>query len=344
MFVKPVLYVVELIFGCVVTCGTADKMLLLREGGGVRCLLSSDESPYLGPCVVSIIFGMLALLLLLFTLWRRLIAAFDDESGEKKNELATFTNGVEATLCLVVAFIWLIVAAILSHYTKIPDGDTLIGEKIVHLVFAWLLLVFSIASAAIAWLVPEHDGNTHNYLNLHSTSTAHTPVDPYAVRSEGSEYAVAQPPPLAAIDEENEHDNDETEEPNLTRGITLISTNPPTLGLPSPISISSPPPLSGDTASTPLTRQNAARPLSSAPETQSINNKLNEWDRLIEGPPQNDAHADALESASRIPLTFNTNNSRASQPSLRRRNTAAVVPTSNTNDEDQILPDFSKIQ
>jgi len=380
MFVKPVFYVVELIFGCVVTFGTADKMILLLPGkGGVRCLLSKQASPYLGPCIAPIIFGSLALLLLLFTLWRRLIAAFDSPSKEYAHTTAThnthntnpntnnvginmgmgmgdvktFTNGAEATLCLMVAFIWLVVASILSHYTEVDTKDKLIGEKIVHIVFAWLLLVFCMISAAVAWLVPEHDGNNlynYNYNNYNAHTTTHsnintTPPDPYApVVVQASTDSVTQPPPLASIDEENEGTGPHERTTTTARG--LDGTGIPKMPAASAESLLGIPIQA--IQSDGLNRQNAARPLSTAsvPDTKGINNKLNEWDRVIEGPPQNDAHADALESASRIPVSITPqfSGSARAAPILRRRTAAANNNNTNSNDEDEILPDFSKIQ
>lgn len=142
MFVKPIMYVLELVFGAVVTFGTADKLLRLVNGH-VKCELDNS----LGACLSVILIGSLALLMGLVTLWWRLVAAFDDD--------VQFSCTDEAQLCTLCSTLWLVVASVVT--AKMRFNGTLRGEKIVTITFSWLLVAFCALSAAAAWLVPERD-------------------------------------------------------------------------------------------------------------------------------------------------------------------------------------------
>ncbi len=269
MFVKPVVYVIELIFGMVVTFGTADKFLIPNRKGFV-CKLNSHRNA-VSICISVIILGFIAVCILFITLRRRLIAAFDVDYK--------FTHSAEAQICLLVSLLWLVVASLVSSVTRIDKNDKLNGEKIVTLVFSWLLVFLCTGSAAVAWLVFEYD----------------------------------EPPPPPPTTKFSSHSPTPSPE---TSGLQMMPSLPRTVD-------------EFDSETSTLMRRDAARE-KDEPDTSVINSKLTEWERVTDGPPPRDHHADALASAERIPLS-------AMPPrlGLRRRHTAALRTE---NVEDEITP------
>lgn len=144
---KPVIYVLELIFGMVVTFGTADKFVKIQSTE-LKCMLNPRRNE-IGKCIIVIILGLIAITILLITLRKRLIAAFDVDYK--------FTHSLEAQLCVLASIIWLIIASLVTSSIRIVANDNLNGEKIVTIIFSWILVIFCLASGAIAWLVLEGD-------------------------------------------------------------------------------------------------------------------------------------------------------------------------------------------
>lgn len=150
-FVKPVMYVLEMIFGMVVTFGTADKLIWTSPSEGTRCVLRNS----MGSCISVIILGTLALIVMVLVLWRRVISAFDDD-------VVLFEHDEEAVVLALATFLWVIVSAVFTGqqfwWEPPPQSVTkLRGERYVMLVFSWLLCVMTGFSAAIAWFVPPRD-------------------------------------------------------------------------------------------------------------------------------------------------------------------------------------------
>lgn len=171
--VKPMVYAWELVLSAVVVIGTADKLLYTpTSGGGVRCAL--DDS--IATCSAVIIIGGLLLLGAVGVLWRRLVAAFSDE---------TFPGIDESGLCGILALGWLIVAAIITKNIAIRDktaADTLTTMRNVIVTFAWLNFVSFIASALLAAYKPDVEdqvGFSYNNLQqqLHRDEILNPPED-----------------------------------------------------------------------------------------------------------------------------------------------------------------------
>lgn len=148
-FIKPVVYVVELIFAAVVTIGTADK-LLFRDSSDTKIRCVFDDS--IGACSAVISVGTLCMIGGLYVLWKRLSSAFLCDMK--------YRNDTESVMCLLLSIGWLSVASIITHFRTVPPGldDTFLhAERRVTITFAWLLWVFHIGSVAIAWFAPDED-------------------------------------------------------------------------------------------------------------------------------------------------------------------------------------------
>lgn len=147
---KPLVYVVELIFAAVVTIGTADKLLFHPESAdsSVRCAF--DDS--IGACSAVISIGTLCMIGGLYVLWKRVSSAFLCDMK--------YRNDTETFMCMVLSIGWLSVASIVTHFRAVPSGlesGLLRAERRITITFAWLLWVFHIGSMAIAWFAPDED-------------------------------------------------------------------------------------------------------------------------------------------------------------------------------------------
>lgn len=148
-FIKPLVYVVELIFAAVVTIGTADK-LLFREKSDTAIRCAFDDS--IGACSAVISVGTLCMIGGLYVLWKRLSSAFLCDMK--------YRNDTESVMCMLLSIGWLSVASILTHFRAVPPGlepAFLRAERHITITFAWLLWVFHIGSMAIAWFAPDED-------------------------------------------------------------------------------------------------------------------------------------------------------------------------------------------
>lgn len=148
-FIKPVVYVFELIFAAVVTIGTADKLLFWDSSDNrIRCAFGDS----IGACSAVISVGTLCMIGGLYVLWKRFSSAFLCDMK--------YRNDTESVMCLLLSIGWLSVAFILTHFRAVPSGldDTLLrAERRVTITFAWLLWVFHLGSVAIAWFAPDED-------------------------------------------------------------------------------------------------------------------------------------------------------------------------------------------
>lgn len=147
-FVKPIIYVLELVFGAVVTFGTADKLLYLETNASGNRTLRCAMGGSIAACASVITIGAISLVIGLLILRKRLIAAFDDSTR--------FANATEALVCFMVSVLWLVIAAVVTAKLD-PTTPPLRGEKIVTITFSWLLWILYSCSSAIAWFVPEVD-------------------------------------------------------------------------------------------------------------------------------------------------------------------------------------------
>lgn len=329
IFVKPVVYVMELIFSAVVTIGTADRLLVpptsiesatsftLSRSGGLICALDTERNT-LGSCISVIILGLLALVVLLYALWKRLVSAFDSD--------VPFANATEAQLCVLAALLWLVIASVLSSATSLSD-KALRGEKIVAVVFSWLLVVLCCASATFAWLIPENEEN----LLVLEPEPASTPQPQLRLPQLPPTTATATAPPAPMMG---------------GGGMGMDMGIEKSVGVGSAVDKFMDDDDDDQMMQSPrLTRKDATRVSADNPDTDTINRKLTQWERVIDGPPPADPHADALGAARFVPVASLTRAPSApaqigtggpSTPSsagLRRR--LAVVQ------EDEITPNFA---
>lgn len=144
--VKPLVYVLELVLGAVIVIGTADKLLYTPpDGGGARCALGDS----IATCSVVIVIGGLLLLGTFGVLWRRVVAAFSDES---------FPGIDESGMCGILALGWLIVASVITKQFSMTEQGDLGGRKSTRNVitaFAWMNFFSFIASAVLAAYKPD---------------------------------------------------------------------------------------------------------------------------------------------------------------------------------------------
>lgn len=155
-FIKPLVYTIEIIFGVVVTAGTADKLLFHDpQQHATRCVLS-DNLPV---CASVISLGSLCTLGGIYVLWKRLSSAFLSDMK--------YRHDTESIMCFLLSIGWLSVSSVLTAFRAPPadiEPDVLRAERTVTITFAWLLWVFHIGSIAIAWFAPDED-----ILESHST-------------------------------------------------------------------------------------------------------------------------------------------------------------------------------
>lgn len=149
-FIKPVVYVLELVFAAVVTIGTADG-LLFHDASIDRLRCAFNDS--IGACSAVISLGALCMVGGFYVLWKRLSSAFLCDMK--------YRNDTETVMCMVLSIGWLSVASVITYYRPLPtdvDPKFLLIQRRVTITFAWLLWVFHIGSMAIAWFAPDEDG------------------------------------------------------------------------------------------------------------------------------------------------------------------------------------------
>lgn len=148
-FIKPLVYVIEVIFAVVVTAGTADKLLFYdSDTVTTRCALN-DSIP---ACAVVISLGSLCICGSFYVLWKRLSSVFLCESK--------YSHNAESAMCLLLTLGWLSISSVITAYNTHPANlarEFLRTERIVTITFAWLLCFFHLGSVAIAWFAPDED-------------------------------------------------------------------------------------------------------------------------------------------------------------------------------------------
>ena len=282
-FVKPIIYVLELILGTVVTFGVADKFLFFGKNDVLVCAMASMAS-----CAVVIAAGSLALIIAVLVLRRRLIAAFDEDEH--------FDHTAEALACTVLCIIWLTIACILtSKINGGPQGSPrLRGERTVSLAFAWLLWILYSTSALIAWFVPEKDSDNSQ---ARLAKTEHAPTQDSEVFDMSDSFLPKHFPPMSS---QHFDIDDEIGLSDLDEGSDRILPCVP--GKPTDRSVDTAAESSAKRSS--LVRSNARRVSGSDGHEEKVNTtlieeRLSEWDTVL----LDWAHADELGRASQLPVT-----------------------------------------
>lgn len=148
-FIKPLVYVVELIFATVVSVGTADRLLFNDSNtGNIRCALN-DSVP---ACAAVISFGFLCIFGSFYILWKRLSSVFLCD--------CKYSHTAESAMCFLLTLGWLSISSVITANSARPPDvarEFLRTERTVTITFAWLLVFFHIGSVAIAWFAPDED-------------------------------------------------------------------------------------------------------------------------------------------------------------------------------------------
>eukprot|EP00177_Eucheuma_denticulatum_P001845 GFKZ01003293.1.p1 GENE.GFKZ01003293.1~~GFKZ01003293.1.p1 ORF type:complete len:361 (+),score=31.70 GFKZ01003293.1:84-1166(+) len=198
-FIKPLVYTIEIIFGVVVTAGTADKLLFHDpEQQATRCVLS-DNIPV---CASVISLGSICTLGGIYVLWKRLSSAFLSDMK--------YRHDTESIMCFFLSIGWLSVSSVLTAFRAPPadiQPDVLRAERTVTITFAWLLWVFHIGSIAIAWFAPDEDNlepQSTTAFPSHQTFSYH-----FSNPSQPQPYPLPNPVPGLHSDGNSDHSDTE---------------------------------------------------------------------------------------------------------------------------------------
>lgn len=158
-FIKPIVYVLELVFGAVVAFGTADKLLFFDNSASrMRCAFGDN----IGACASVVSIGTLCFIGGMYVLWKRLSSAFLSDMK--------YRHDTESIMCLLLSVGWFVVAVVVTAFnyfpSRLPDGFP-IAQRRVTVTFAWLLWLFHLGSIAIAWFAPDEDDSLEAFESLH---------------------------------------------------------------------------------------------------------------------------------------------------------------------------------
>lgn len=156
-FIKPIVYVFELIIAAVVTFGTADKLLYYdSKNEQIQCALRDS----IGVCSSIITLGSLCLIGGSYVLSKRLLSAFLYQS---------YRYDTEAFLCFMLSLGWLSIAVLATTSNSPPKDmpDTFLSStRSVIVIFSWILWVSHLASVALAWFAPDTDNKEVEFKDL----------------------------------------------------------------------------------------------------------------------------------------------------------------------------------
>lgn len=156
-FIKPIVYVFELIIAAVVTFGTADKLLYYdTKTEDIHCALRDS----IGACTSIITLGLFCMIGGSYALSKRLLSAFLYQS---------YRYDTEAFLCFMLSLGWLAIAVLATTFNSSPKGtlDTFLSStRNLIVVFSWILWVSHLVSVALAWFAPDTDNKEAEFRDL----------------------------------------------------------------------------------------------------------------------------------------------------------------------------------